>query len=271
MKTKRTTIAAVAHNCSTGDSDKNLALMEEVLVGGETSETDIYVFPELNISGGVISKTDLVNLGETVPDGSHVEEVCSLAKRYRTAICAGLVETSTDGMFLTHFIATPDGYAGSQRKLIPQNPTKAGPFKSGQVLTPIDLDGTKVAILACADFLLPEPSIAAALESIDLILSPTDSFAASMSSKLKTLQAARAMDCNAHVIAAFHIDVQTQSEQIAVIASDPEGRTLLHKTTSNPGTHVFRLDVDLQRTPPRWGGLPARVQLLKKMLGPYSC
>ena len=62
MKTKRTTIAAVAHNYSTGDSDKNLALMEEVLAGGETSETDIYVFPELNISGGVI-KTDLVNLG----------------------------------------------------------------------------------------------------------------------------------------------------------------------------------------------------------------
>ena len=56
MKTKRTTIAAVSHNCSTGDSDKNLALMEEVLAGGETSETDIYVFPELNISGGVIFK-----------------------------------------------------------------------------------------------------------------------------------------------------------------------------------------------------------------------
>ena len=144
MKTKRTTIAAVSHNCSTGDSDKNLALMEEVLAGGETSETDIYVFPELNISGGVIFKTDLVDLGEKVPDESHVEEVCSLAKRYRTAICAGLVETATDGMFLTHFVATPDGYAGSQRKLIPQNPTKAGPFKSGQTLTPIDLDGTKV-------------------------------------------------------------------------------------------------------------------------------
>ena len=270
MKTKRTTIAAVAHNCATGDSDKNLALMEEVLAGGETSETGIYVFPELNISGGVI-KTDLADLGETVPNGSHVREVCALAKRYRTAICAGLVETATDGTFLTHFVATPDGYAGSQRKLIPQNPTKAGPFKSGQTLTPIDLDGTKVAILACADFLLPEPSIAAALESIDLILSPTDSFAASMSSKLKTLQAARAMDCNAHIIAAFRIDAQTQSEQIAVIASDPEGKTLLHRTTSHPGTHVFRLDVDLQWTPPRWGGLPARVQLLEKMLRPYSC
>ena len=71
MNTKRTTIAAVAHNCATGDSDKNLALMEEVLADGETSETDLYVFPELNISGGVI-KTDLVDLGETVPDGSHV-------------------------------------------------------------------------------------------------------------------------------------------------------------------------------------------------------
>lgn len=268
--TKKTTIAAVSHNCSPGDSDKNLALMEEVLAGGETSETDIYVFPELNISGGVI-KTDLVDLGETVPDGSHVREVCALAKRYQTAICAGLVEITTDGMFLTHFIATPAGYAGSQRKLIPQNPTKAGPFKSGQTLTPIDLDGTKIALLACADFLLPEPSIAAALESIDLILSPTDSFAASMSSKLKTLQAARAMDCNAHVIAAFRIDAQTQSEQIAVLAADPEGRTLLHRTTSHPGTHVFRLDVDLQRTPPRWGGLPARAQLLEKMLRPYSC
>ena len=66
--------------------------MEKVLADGETSETDIYVFPELNISGGVI-KTDLVDLGETVPDGSHVGEVCALAKRYRTAICAGLVES----------------------------------------------------------------------------------------------------------------------------------------------------------------------------------
>ena len=66
--------------------------MEEVLAGGETSETDIYVFPELNISGGVTFKTDLVDLGETVPDGSHVEEVCALAKRYQTAICAGLLD-----------------------------------------------------------------------------------------------------------------------------------------------------------------------------------
>ena len=79
MKTKRTTIAAVAHNFSTGDSDKNLVLMEEVLAGGETSAIDIYVFPELNISGGVIFKTDLVDLGGTVPDGSHVGEVCALA------------------------------------------------------------------------------------------------------------------------------------------------------------------------------------------------
>ena len=82
MNTKRTTIAAVAHNCATGDSDKNLALMEEVLADGETSETDLYVFPELNISGGII-KTDLVDRRETVPDGSHVREVCALAKRYR--------------------------------------------------------------------------------------------------------------------------------------------------------------------------------------------
>ena len=84
----------------------------------KTSETDLYVFPELNISGGVI-KTDLVDRGETVPDGSHVEEVCALAKRYRTAICAGLVETATDGMFLTHFIATPAGYAGKPEEANP--------------------------------------------------------------------------------------------------------------------------------------------------------
>ena len=39
-----------------------------------------------------------------------MEEVCYLGEEIPNShLLAGLVETSTDGMFLTHFIATPDG------------------------------------------------------------------------------------------------------------------------------------------------------------------
>ena len=164
-----TTIAAVSHAPSPADFTTNLRTMESVLAEGAGSGTSLYLFPELNLSGGI--PPGYLELAEQVPGDRNVETTCELAIRYRATICAGLLELADNGIYLTHFIANVGGYVGKQRKLIPEDPTDGHRFKSGENKSITHLDrpsceipdvgrrsgSTKTVGDVARPFLLPRP------------------------------------------------------------------------------------------------------------------
>lgn len=245
--------------------------MEDELARISGQGVDLIVFPELNLVGGPprrqTAAEELLALAEPLPSGKAYSAVRDLARKYGAAICAGLVERDAGKLFMTHFFCDPSGFIGKQRKLFPVNPGKPGWADAGDHLEAIDYRGFRLAILACSDFLLPEPAILAGLAGCSLIICPTDGFDLANGQIAQKLLTARALDIGAHAVAVFGHQSHREEEVVASIACSPRGEVLLSETCTASETRTDIIDVVLPATPHRtWGNAEIRAGILRGSL-----
>lgn len=268
-------IALASTTLVSGDATSNLRAMEDELARLHGQGVDLFVFPELNLVGGPPrpkSSAELLEVADFIPAGKSCSAVCDLARKYGATICAGMVERDAGKLFMTHFLCGPSGFIGKQRKFFPSNPDKPGWADAGGCLEVIDYRGFRLAILACADFLLPEPAILAGLAGCSLIICPTDSFDLANGQIAQKLLTARALDIGAHAVAVFghqsHRNAHREEEVVAGIACSPHGEVLLNETCKASEARTSILDVTLTVTPHRtWGNAKVRSGLLWRNLG----
>lgn len=262
------TVALASIVLRKADKKANIAAIEQCIADNTNNPVDLYLFPELSIIGGMWKNgdSDYKQLAESIPDGPSYQAIAEIAKKYNTSICAGCIEKDNGHYFITHFICTPNGYAGKQRKLFPHDPRKSTSiFSSGQSITPIPFKDKKIALLACADFLLPEPTISAGLAGCDMILSPTDCFDNSMKPVIANLLRARAMDIGGYAFGVFGNDFDTDhSRVLASFVADETGE-IHHFVTKAPHTaSVVITTYSLPEHQVIWGGFQMRHSFLKK-------
>lgn len=101
-----------------------------------------------------LSKAQLLEVAEAVPDGPSVAELHKIARELGVIIMAGLVERDADARVYNCYVTVgPDGYITRFRKLHPfVNPH----LSLGSEYNVIDLLGCKVGFLICYDNNLPE-------------------------------------------------------------------------------------------------------------------
>jgi len=250
------------------DKKANIAAIEQCIGENTNNAVDMFLFPELSIIGGMWKNgdNDYKQLAENIPDGPSCKIVTELAKKYNTSICAGITEEENGEIFITHFICTPEGFAGKQRKLFPHDPRRStSVFSSGQSIAPIPFNDKKIAVLACADFLLPEPTLSAGLAGCDMILSPTDCFDISMKPIITNLLRARAMDIGGYAFGVFGNDFDTDhSRVLASFVADETGE-IHHFATKKPHTSSVSIATySLPKPQKIWGGFQERDSFLKK-------
>ncbi|MBF0297210.1 MAG: carbon-nitrogen hydrolase family protein [Oligoflexia bacterium] len=235
------------------DKNQNILLIEKYLIKYQTS--DLFVFPELNVIGGLWKNAndDYKRLAEEVPSGESCKRIVGLAQKYQTTICSGVVEIDKDKNehFITHFLCGPNGFIGKQRKLFPNAKKEYSFFSSGNKLALFNLWGYKVAILACADILLPEPTILTGIAGVSLIIAPTDCFGIDQQNIVCTLLQARALDTGAFVIGAFGHDHDNyqypDSEVLATIFCDPNNpKNINLKKRKITKSKVAEVDISLK-------------------------
>lgn len=274
---KKIKISLVSNVNALGDPLHNLAKMENTVVGAQTQgvPTDLFVFSEINITGGFFSgglmfnSENYKNTAEQIPDGPSCQEIIRIARENQTTICAGLIEKSETNYSISHVVFGPEGFLHKQRKIFPQNPDKCKFFTPGKFIKTFDLWGHKCAILACADWMEAETTIVAGLEEVSLILAPTGSFNSGMFPILKKLMCAKALHTNTFILASFGHDGSDQSEIPGALAFAPDGNELIYETRPVGVEMIHSLEILPQKPGRRWGGFESRINFLNNSIISY--
>jgi predicted amidohydrolase len=164
-------IALAQVPCALGDKKENLARMKEVV---ESSEADLYVFPELFLTGYMV-RDDVFRLAESL-DGANVRAVERLCDEHGAHVLFGMPawDDQVPGVLRNSAVlVSPDEIVQRYDKV---NPASFGPFEeslyfgAGTSGTLMDVDGRKIGAIICYDMFFPELSKSYALAGAEAVI-----------------------------------------------------------------------------------------------------
>ncbi|MDP4679743.1 MAG: nitrilase family protein [Cyclobacteriaceae bacterium] len=166
-------IAAAQFQPKDGDKGYNLSVIENLTRDAAQLEADVISFHEMCITAYTftkdLSKEELLDLAEEVPNGSSVQALIQLAKKYKIAILAGLLEDEGGLLYNTYVCVSEEGFVSKFRKLHPFISQYLSP---GNEYVVFDLKGWKCGILICYDNNIIENPRATTLLGAEIIFAP---------------------------------------------------------------------------------------------------
>ena len=157
-----------------GDKDYNLSVIEKLTKQASKEGSNVIAFHECSITGYTfarhLSKEQMLDLAEFIPDGPSIVKLTEIAKRNNIAVLAGLFEKDEyDRLFKTQVCVDKSGLVAKFRKLHPFiNPY----LTPGDKYCVFDLYGWKCGILICYDNNIIENVRATALLGANIIFMP---------------------------------------------------------------------------------------------------
>ncbi|RUT78493.1 nitrilase-related carbon-nitrogen hydrolase [Ancylomarina longa] len=136
---------------------------------------DLIVLPELANSGyNFESKLQAMEFSETAEESIYLEFLQKQCKEYNFVIASGFLEREAVDLYNSAIIIDTNGIIGKYRKLHLFMKEKLI-FKAGNLGLPIfELNGVKIGMLVCFDWMFPEVWRKMALKGVDLILHPSN-------------------------------------------------------------------------------------------------
>lgn len=167
-------IAAAQFENRGGDKAFNLAAIADLAAQAARSGAHVVAFHECSITGYSfarrLSREQLWDLAEVIPDGASIEALAHIARRHGIALLAGLFERGDDGeIYKAQVCVDEDGVVAKHRKIHPFiNPH----VRPGNAYTVFELRGWKCGILICYDNNVVENVRATALLGAEIIFMP---------------------------------------------------------------------------------------------------
>ncbi|MEC7567187.1 MAG: nitrilase-related carbon-nitrogen hydrolase [Planctomycetota bacterium] len=168
-------VSAVQFCHAPGDVAGNLAQVVGFVQQGAMIGVQVMIFPECCLPGywhlRNLSRSQLEELAERIPEGDSSQSVLKMAKRYQMTIGVGLLEVSQDGrLFNSFFIANADGSWANHRKI---HCFISPHLDSGDSYTVFNGPGNhRFGVLTCYDNNLIENVRATALLGAEILLAP---------------------------------------------------------------------------------------------------
>jgi len=166
-------IGAAQFENRNGDKDCNLSRMRELTANAVEQGAEIVSFHEGCIPAYSfvrhLEREQVAALAEPVPDGPSTKKLIEIAREFKVAVLAGLVESENDKFYNTYVCVTEDGFIAKHRKLhafINEH------VSSGDQYTVFELCGCKCGMLICYDNNLPENVRITALMGAEIIFMP---------------------------------------------------------------------------------------------------
>lgn len=170
-----TDIRVAAAQFEARDNEKafNLARMRELTRGAVEQGAQIVSFHECCLTGytflQTLSRAQIQDLAEPVPDGASVRAVIDIAREFRTIVMAGLIERDRDKLLKCYVTVGPEGFICKYHKL---HPFINSDISAGSEYRVIDLLGWKIGFLICYDNNLPENARITTLMGAEVIFAP---------------------------------------------------------------------------------------------------
>lgn len=167
------TIAAAQFEHQNADKQANLRTIAALTSQAKESRCDLVSFHECCITGytflQTLTKRELLELAEPVPDGPSCQRLFDLAKSHEITILAGLLERQGENVFNTYVCYSPSGFVAKHRKIHAfVNPH----LSHGDQFTVFDLGNTRCGILICYDNNIIENVRTTALLGAEVIFMP---------------------------------------------------------------------------------------------------
>ena len=167
-------VAAVQFEPRPLDAGFNLDRVEQFAAQAAEAGAHLAAFPECCITSymplGKLTREQLAEIAEPVPDGPSSERLLGLASERGLAVAAGLVERDAEGkMYNTYVVATPAGEVHRFRKFH----SFVNPFlTAGDAYVVFEYRGWRLGILICYDNNQPECGRVLATMGVQVLLAP---------------------------------------------------------------------------------------------------
>nr|WP_199156212.1 nitrilase family protein [Pedobacter sp. ASV2] len=171
---KNLMIATAQFENKSNDKKYNLSIIEKLTKEAAEAGANVINFHECSITGYTfarnLSKQQMLNIAEHIPDGPSVKALITIAKKYQITILAGLFEKDeAENLYKAHICVNENGLIAKHRKLHPFiNPN----LLPGTSYTVFDLHGWKCGILICYDNNVIENVRATTLLGAQIIFMP---------------------------------------------------------------------------------------------------
>lgn len=167
-------IATAQFENKSGDKAYNLAMIEKLAAQAAEAGAQVIAFHECSITGysfaRKLSKAQMLDLAEYVPDGPSVQQLIAIAQRHNIAILAGLFEKDEqDNLFKPYVCVDKTGLLAKYHKIHPFINPHLNP---GNAYCVFELQGWKCGILICYDNNVIENVRATRLLGADIIFMP---------------------------------------------------------------------------------------------------
>lgn len=166
-------IAAAQFECRDADKEFNFAQIERLARRAVDEGAEIVSFHEGCITGytfiETLSREQLTQLAEPVPDGPSTRRLCELSKELGVPLLAGLIERAGEKLYNAYVAVSPEGFVARHRKL---HAFVSEHLSCGDEFTTFTLCGARCGILICYDNNLVENPRVMALLGTEIVFAP---------------------------------------------------------------------------------------------------
>lgn len=164
-------IAVVQLGPTFGEIDEN---MRRALSMVESEEADVYVLPELVLSGYLFESTkEALSLSQE-PGGREFDVLSDFARSRRAAVILGFAERSGDRVYNASLLLAPDGRRAVYRKIQLFWGEKRIFEPGDRRPDVVEAAGARLGMMICFDWVFPEVARTLALAGAEILCHPSN-------------------------------------------------------------------------------------------------
>ncbi|MEA3408892.1 MAG: nitrilase-related carbon-nitrogen hydrolase [Candidatus Eisenbacteria bacterium] len=154
-----------------GNIEGNLKTLLSMI---ESEEADLFVLPELALSGYIFESREEALSFSQVPGGEEFEGVARLAGEKGATIVLGFAERAGERLYNSSIMISPDGTTSVYRKvqLFCEEKSIFDPGDRSPAV--VDVAGVRLGMMICFDWIFPEIARTLALKGVDILCHSTN-------------------------------------------------------------------------------------------------
>ena len=212
-------------------------------------EADLLVLPELFNSGYLFSEKDeLKTLAERVPEGETTSALRELASKKNMTLVFGIAEEHKHKFFNSSVLVGPQGEVHVYRKLHLFFEEKLFFSPGDRKFQVIDIQGVKVGMMVCFDWIFPEVARTLSLMGADIICHPANLVLPYCQDAMRT----RCVENRIFAITANRIGRESRGGRELIFTGrsqivDPSGEVLAQASRNKEEARVLEIDSRMAR------------------------